>query len=279
MSDGTMNTEVPISSDGVVYHINARSADIADNILLVGDPGRVPFVASMFDKGSVRFEGMNREIRTMTGTYQGLPVTAMSTGMGTDNVEIVMTEIHILKEFNVGTKKWSTTPPQVNVIRCGTCGCPQADVDVGSLAITFGGIGLDNTGKYYQDSLLRGLPNDATLKELRDSINKTELKEVQPYLNLAHPTVSGTLNSLAQQRKRKAVLGFTASAPGFYASQGRRVGRLSAIRYDVPAALQKVRGGGKRVVNIEMECSALCHLGHMLGYRCGAVCVVLANRY
>ena len=283
MSDGTMNTEVPISADGLVYHINARGADIADNILLVGDPGRVAFVAGFFDAGSVRFKTANREIATMTGTYKGVPVTAMSTGMGTDNVEIVLTEIHILKEYDYKTGRW-TGPKKVNLIRCGTCGSPQADVTVGSLAVTHLGIGMDNTGRYYHDRLLRQSANGDLLKnkdvqELARSVNSQPLGQMPPYFTTAHPDVTGTLQRLGRGRSRPVVVGHTASASGFYACQGRKVGRLSDIRFpDLPAMLTKVRAAGRPVVNIEMECSALCHISHILGYRAGCVCVVLAAR-
>eukprot|EP01064_Diplonema_japonicum_P036321 TRINITY_DN8119_c0_g4_i1.p1 TRINITY_DN8119_c0_g4~~TRINITY_DN8119_c0_g4_i1.p1 ORF type:complete len:332 (+),score=85.62 TRINITY_DN8119_c0_g4_i1:61-996(+) len=274
MSDGTMNTEVPISADGLVYHIAARSDDVADNILLVGDPGRVPFVASFFDSGSVRFKANNREIATMTGTYKGVPVTAMSTGMGTDNVEIVLTEIHILKEFDAKRKVW-TGPKVVNIIRCGTCGCPQADIEPGALAVTQLAIGLDNTGKYYSK---RSSTSNSDMEELERGLSATALRDVSPYVSTAHPIITNTLKKLGDRKQRKMVVGHTASAPGFYACQGRKVGRLSDIRFDIPQELSRVRAAGSKVVNIEMETSALCHISRILGYRSGAICVVLANR-
>eukprot|EP01059_Diplonema_ambulator_P036503 TRINITY_DN9107_c0_g1_i1.p1 TRINITY_DN9107_c0_g1~~TRINITY_DN9107_c0_g1_i1.p1 ORF type:complete len:328 (+),score=111.38 TRINITY_DN9107_c0_g1_i1:47-985(+) len=275
MSDGTMNTEVPISADGLVYHIAARAEDVADNILLVGDPGRVEFVASFFDEGSIRFKASNREIVTITGTYKGVEVSAMSTGMGTDNVEIVLTEIHILKEFDAKRKVWKG-PKQVNIIRCGTCGCPQSDIAPGSLAITHLAIGLDNTGKYYSPKYTASYGSEVAA--LAAAIEQTSLKDTAPYISSAHPLITSTLRSLAAAKSRPSIVGHTASAPGFYACQGRKVGRLSDIRFDVPVELARINAAGSKVANIEMETSALCHISHILGYRSGAICVVVANR-
>eukprot|EP01062_Namystynia_karyoxenos_P065894 TRINITY_DN59949_c0_g1_i1.p1 TRINITY_DN59949_c0_g1~~TRINITY_DN59949_c0_g1_i1.p1 ORF type:complete len:341 (+),score=118.09 TRINITY_DN59949_c0_g1_i1:86-1024(+) len=274
MGDGTMNTEVPIDASGKVYHLACTGQDVADNILLVGDPGRVKDVAALFDSGSLRFEAHNREIVTMTGTYKGVPVTAMSTGMGTDNVEIVMTELHIIKEYQHSTGTWGPRR-MLNIIRCGTCGCPHADVDPGTLAVTECALGLDNTGRFYADVP----PPDAAQRELTAAVQATPLRDIPPYVARAHPQVTGTLSRLAASRSRRHIVGHTASASGFYACQGRRVGHLSNIRFpQLPELLAGLRANGKPVANIEMETSALCQIGGILGYRAGAVCVVLANR-
>ena len=279
-----MNTEVPISAEGVVYHIMAKESDVADNILLVGDPGRVSFVASFFDKGSIRFDNKNREICTMTGTYKGLPVTCMSTGMGCDNLEIVMTELHILKEFNPKTRQWGPKR-RLNLIRCGTCGCPQEGLDAGSLAITHLGIGMDNTGRFYGRRLMENSDNGnlyekPAVQELERSVQGTELRGIPPYVTTAHPDITNTLARLAKNLKRNSEVGHTASASGFYACQGRKVGRIADIQYpNLIENLQSVRAAGRRVVNIEMENSSLCHISHALGYRAGTVCVVVATRY
>eukprot|EP01061_Rhynchopus_euleeides_P016846 TRINITY_DN28189_c0_g1_i1.p1 TRINITY_DN28189_c0_g1~~TRINITY_DN28189_c0_g1_i1.p1 ORF type:complete len:356 (+),score=112.59 TRINITY_DN28189_c0_g1_i1:118-1068(+) len=278
-----MNTEVPISADGLVYHIHARAQDIADNVILVGDPGRVDFVASFFDAGSVRFTKQNREIRTVTGVFRGMPVTAMSTGMGCDNVEIVVTELHILKEFDVSTRTWGAKRP-LNLIRCGTCGCPQEGVPAGALAVTHLGIGLDNTGRYYSDALLAKSDNGPLLQqpgvqEMTQALARVPLGSMPPYVTTAHPDITNTLEALGKRLKRDVVVGHTASGSGFYACQGRKVGRLSDIKYpDLTDQLASLSASGRKVVNIEMENSALCHISHALGYRAGTICVVVATR-
>ena len=283
MSDGSMNTEVPISGDGVVYHILTKKENIADNILLVGDPGRVPFVSSFFDSGSIRFKGQNREIVTITGTYKGVPVTAMSTGMGTDNCEIVMTELHILKEFNPKTRTWGAKRP-LNIIRCGTCGSPHDGMEAGTLVVTDLSVGLDNTGKYYTEESLENSSNGKLsqqpgIAEMRNALSNSSLKKIGAYSSTAHPDIKNTMMSIGESRDRRVMLGHTASAPGFYACQGRQVGRLSGLEYpNLPKQLNALRANGRPVMNIEMETSSICHISHILGYKAGTVCVVVASR-
>jgi len=271
-----MNTEVPITACGKVYHLDCTSEDVATNIILVGDPGRVPKVSSFFDEGSVRFKNSNREIVVHTGAYKGVPVTALSTGMGTDNCEIVLTELHVLFEFNHKEKTWTKPTRPINIIRCGTCGCPQGDVIPGTLAVTQLAIGLDNTGTYYAEVP----PPDAAMAELVKAIESSPLKSIPPYVSRAHPLVTESISAAAPEAKRRRmVVGHTASAPGFYACQGRKVGRLGGLKFPtLPDDLGRLKADGKSVVNIEMETSSICQLSSILGYRAGAVCVVLANR-
>jgi len=279
-----MDTEVPLDDRGRVYHIDASSGDIADHIILVGDPFRVPKVAELFDKGSIRFENTHREIRVATGTYKGVPVSCISTGMGTDNVEIIVNEIHVLKDFNAKEKRWEPKGQRkVALIRVGTCGSP-CDVKVGTLAITRHSIGLDNTCQYYtsdEDIVDNGV------SRLKKIINETELGRVGVYATKASPLVTAALEAAAQKHapSRPHVAGITASASGFYANQGRRVGYLGEhMRF--PNLLATLRGvelaipgvAPERLINLEMETSALCFLSHCLGYLAGSVCVVVAKR-
>eukprot|EP00759_Apiculatamorpha_spiralis_P033923 PhF_6_TR35034/c0_g1_i1/m.51050/K00757/udp, UPP; uridine phosphorylase len=280
--------EVPIDNEGRVYHIAAKSSDVADKIMLVGDPGRVPIVAEYFDKGSVTFDHSHREIRTITGSYKGDRMTVMSTGMGTDNLEIIMHEIHILKEYDYPTKTWCPKEkiPRVVVIRMGTCGCPrpEADVKCGSLAISKYAIGMDNTGSYYN-----AVYNDKAedLERLLKSLQSTPLAQMAPYVSYAHPEVVQALEDAAKRvaATRKAITGITATASGFYGCQGRLVGRVAAHcripnLVDALSALQfsGTDGTTERVVNIEMETSSLCRFANILGYRGGAVCAIIAKR-
>ena len=282
----TTNPDIPMDATGKVYHLDCRKDDIANNIIIVGDPGRVPKVATFFDKESIRFDNLHREIRIMTGTYFGVPVTALSTGMGTDNVEIVMNELHILKDYDHVNNKWSAEAAPLRIIRVGTCGSPNPEAEVGMLAIASHTLGMDNTCKYYARPPLQG-----TTKKLQDAINTTPLgKATQPYAGEASAEVCQDLQTALAKvnNKRKALIGVTASGSGFYGCQGRQVGRLQLAvpsliedltNVTVPGAgVEGNNNGDLRVVNIEMECSSLCVLSQLLGYKASAVCVIVATR-
>lgn len=289
------DSEVPIDlSTGKVYHLACAAADLADDILLVGDPGRVPVVAESFDEGSITFANQHREINVMTGTYKGRPITVLSTGMGTDNCEIVLNEIHILKEYNVTTQQWkaeSDRPSKVNIIRIGTCGSPRPELPVGALAVTRHCIGLDNTCQWYKkgdnddDGKLMVDDNTEVMRTAIDS-QCPQLAQIGYYTSKAHPSVTEALCKCANG---SVFTGTTATCSGFYANQGRLVGRL-ARHCRVPDVVEQLSllrhpGGGENeeeecsVVNIEMETSAICYLCNLLGYRGGAVCAVIATRY
>lgn len=224
-------------------------------------------------------------------------MTCLSTGMGTDNVEIVMNEIHALKEFDLkaggvwktrdGKGKDKAPIPRVNIIRVGTSGCPQEDVVCGSLAVSRFAIGMDNTCQYYTADMPSSV--EALSKIANDK--KTGLGRVGVYTAPACGEVTDAILATAQKKlgkKRGAISGITASGSGFYGCQGREVGRFRghlAIP-DLVDRLSKIRLPAKvagtpeeqRVVNIEMENSAICYLSHILGYRAATVCVVLAVR-
>jgi uridine phosphorylase len=290
-ADFEVDPEIPMTKEGVIYHLGCTAKDLADNIILVGDPGRVPKVASFFD--SQEFQCSHREISIITGKYKGLRVSCLSTGMGTDNIEIVINEIHALKEYNVSNGEWlkvdkdGKNVPKINMIRVGTCGCPQGDVECGTLAVTRFAIGMDNTCQYY-------IPHSEStaVKALHKLANdkKKALGEVGVYTAEASAEVNeAILKSAAKFAKnRKAISGITASGSGFYGCQGRSVGRfrgslripdlvdrLGALRLPAKDAGTKE---DQRVVNIEMENSAICFLSSFLGYRAGTVCAIIATR-
>ena len=275
-----MDPDIPLNPNGVVYHIEAEPSDIADRIILVGDPGRVPWAASFFDPESIRFDHQHREIRTITGTYKGTPVTCISTGMGTDNVEIILNELHILKEawtaalarsieYHAKTGHWGK-PSNLSLIRVGTCGSPQ-NIPIGSLAITQQALGLDNTCQYYTS------PQDPESSHLTQLANQTPLAQIGVYASKAYPGITAALAHAARihSPNRPHLIGTTASASGFYACQGRVVGRFKThIRF--PNLIDIL--GDLGVLNLEMENSALCFLSNLLGWRAGTVCAVISTR-
>eukprot|EP00758_Cryptobia_borreli_P010461 Tbor_TRINITY_DN5569_c3_g1::TRINITY_DN5569_c3_g1_i1::g.12721::m.12721/K00757/udp, UPP; uridine phosphorylase len=308
---GAVDPELPIDiTTGRVYHLSCSKADIADNIILVGDPDRVPIVSGFFDNNSIIYSNQHREIAIHTGTYKGIPISVISTGMGPDNIEIVLTEIHALKEFDVTTRKWegdfdnnnnNIKIPRVNIIRVGTCGTPHLEAKVGDLCISRHVIGMDNTCRFYN---LKTTPITQKLEKL---INNEELGGIfhqtgGAYVTEAHREVTRSLSICANllNLKRKCFVGITATGSGFYGCQGRRVGRfakhvkipdlitfLSSIRLEVPLDddddndinnNNKENKEIEKVVNIEMETSALCALSNILGYKAGTICLIVAKR-
>ena len=282
-----VNPEVPIDpKTGVVYHLACTAKDLADRIILVGDPFRVPIVAESFDKNSVTFDGLHREIRIITGKYKGTPVTVLSTGMGTDNCEIVVNEIHVLKEYDIETKQWRKSPPDVRLIRVGTCGSPRPEFKIGTLAVTQHSIGLDNTCQWYNVPKAGSKAAwPASVAALQKVLNGSGFGKLNPcYAAKAHPSVTKELLASGAStcgKRRSTVSGTTASASGFYGNQGRAVGRFTGT-LKVPDLVDQLsaltHNGGEKVANIEMETSSICFLSNLLGYRAGAVCAVIATR-
>ncbi|RNF04601.1 nucleoside phosphorylase [Trypanosoma rangeli] len=301
-----VDPDLPVSPEGVTYHVKCKSDELADRILLVGDPGRVKDVAEFFDAGSVRFHSENREIYISTGTYQGTPVSVVSTGMGTDNVEIVINEIYVLKEYDFVRRGWRPRagdahvpqgaqvfdPSTVKLIRVGTCGSPFPDMSLGALAVTRYVIGMDNTCLLYKAN--EQVKKSKDLLEVQRVVKaRTGLGGIDVYTTKAHPAITNGIVAACKSfnehlsagaKKQEYVVGTTATASGFYGCQGRAVGRfrehllvpnlveeLSKLEFDVTE-------GKEIVANIEMETSALCSLSNMLGYQAGSVCVVVAKR-
>ena len=216
---------------GRQYHIALESGELAEYILLVGDPGRVAKVAGHFD--AVEVERSNREITTVTGTYDGMRVSVMSTGMGPDNIEIVMAEVMEITQ-------------RPTLIRMGSSGAIQPEIRVEDLVISTGAVRLENTTDFY----------------------------VHPgYPAIAHRDVVWALEAACRQRGYGYHVGLTATAPGFYAPQGRAM-RTLPVRY--PQLADELRS--QRVANFEMESSALFILASLAGLRAGTVCAVYAQR-
>lgn len=299
-----VDPDLPLSPDGTTYHLTCKSNQLADRIILVGDPGRVKTVAEYLDAGSITYEASHREINIATGTYGGKPVSVVSTGMGTDNLEIIINEIHVLKEYDVSKHQWRARagdegvaaadvydPSKVRIIRVGTCGSPNPEVEVGCLAVTRYGVGMDNTCQYYKPSEV--MDKDPNLKLVADAIKATSLNKVQIYTTKASPKITeaivkscDTFNTKkAAGEQQKYYVGATCSCSGFYGCQGRTVGRFRGhltvpnLMDELSKVSVKVAEGTERIANLEMENSSLCYLSGMLGYQAGTVCVVIARRF
>ena len=266
-----MNQPIPTSqlvlnSEGAVYHLNLHPDQLADDVLLVGDPGRVELIASFFDK--IEVERQNRELVTRTGYFNGKRITAMSTGMGTDNLDIVMNELDALANIDLKTRTPKEGHRSLNLIRIGTCGALQPEIEVeDSYVATRYAIGLDGLLYFY-----------AKNKEVNDiAMRDAFIKQMDYPKDLPLPYVVEGSKELFDRLAQGYYQGLTATAPGFYGPQGRTL----RMNLAYPAHNRKIESfnyQGWRVCNFEMESSALYGLGKMMGHNCLTICVAIANR-
>ncbi|PLW97782.1 MAG: phosphorylase [Marinilabiliales bacterium] len=258
--------ELVLNKEGKVYHLNLKPGDVAETIILVGDPGRAGVIATYFDE--IRFEGHNREIYTYTGVYKGKELSVVSTGMGTDNIEIVLTELDALFNIDFETKQPKETLISLNFIRIGTSGALHADIPVfDSYLVSEYGLGLDGLVYFYEKGPF------VMEREMTSSfINQLEWDRdlPKPYAVRGSSELIETLGAGLKK-------GITLTAPGFYAPQGREV-RLSVTDKTIIDRASKFKYNGFQVTNFEMETSALYALSAMLGHQAMTVCDIIANR-
>ena len=266
-----MNQPIPTSqlvlnSEGAVYHLNLHPDQLADDVLLVGDPGRVELIASFFDK--IEVERQNRELVTRTGYFNGKRITAMSTGMGTDNLDIVMNELDALANINLKTRTPKEGHRSLNLIRIGTCGALQPEIEVeDSYVATRYAIGLDGLLYFY-----------AKNKEVNDiAMRDAFIKQMDYPKDLPLPYVVEGSKELFDRLAQGYYQGVTATAPGFYGPQGRTL-RMNLAYPEHNRKIESFNYQGWRVCNFEMESSALYGLGKMMGHNCLTICVAIANR-
>ncbi|MEZ4721137.1 MAG: nucleoside phosphorylase [Flavobacteriales bacterium] len=258
-------SELVLSSNGSVYHLHLREEHVADNVILVGDPGRVETVSSFFD--DIEYRISNREFTTHTGTYKGLRVTALSTGIGTDNIDIVVNELDAAVNMDLQTRQPKDQLRKLNLIRLGTCGALQEDLRVESTVVTEFSIGLDGIRHFYK------IEPDFREKRLEtDFLEFMDMDEQMnnPYATVVDPDLLSKFQSLGN-------CGITIAANGFFGPQGRTI-RLPLANPRINELLSRFQYGNLRVLNYEMESSALYSLGKALGHRCLCMCVVVANR-
>ena len=259
-------SQLVLNSEGAIYHLNLHPDQIADDIILVGDPARVGEIAAFFDKIEVKRQ--NREMVTNTGYFNGKRITVLSTGMGTDNLDIVMNELDALANIDLKTRMPKEKHHTLNLIRLGTCGALQPEIEVGdSYVATRYALGLDGLIYFYRknEEVNEIAMRDAFIKQM-DYPKELPL----PYV------VEGSIelfNRLAQGYYQ----GMTATAPGFYGPQGRTL-RMPLAYPEINRRIEKFDYNGWRVCNYEMESSALYGLGKMMGHNCLTICVAIANR-
>jgi len=259
-------SELILNEDGSIYHLKLRPENIADTIILVGDQGRVGKISKYFD--ALEYSGQNREFLTHTGRLGGKRLTVLSTGIGTDNIDIVLNELDALVNIDLNNRIPRTELKKLNLIRLGTSGSLQEDIPVDSFMLSTHGIGFDGLLNFYEK---RAEVEDSELTEA--FIKQTQWREEfpRPYI------VSGSAE-LFELLNEGAFTGITATANGFYGPQGRQL-RLKATVPDLNEKLNRFSHNGHRVTNFEMETSALFGLGKALGHECATICAIIANRF
>src|SRR5574344_287723 len=259
-------SELIINEDGSIFHLHLKPEQIADDILLVGDPGRVDMIAKHFDK--IEHHVQNREFITKTGYYKGKRITALATGIGTDNIDIVVNELDALANVDLSSRVENQEKRSLNLIRIGTCGGLQEDLEIGSFLLSEISIGFDGVLNWYADS-----------KRVMDlNMENAFLKHMNWNPRLTTPYFVKSSQKLMDIIGKDIRKGVTISSPGFYGPQGREI-RLQIQDRQINDKIRAFRYGDKKITNYEMESSALCGLANMLGHNATTVCVVIANRY
>lgn len=258
-------SQLVLNAEGAVYHLNLHPDQLADTVIMVGDPGRVDMIASFFDKIEVKRQ--NRELVSRTGYFHGKRITALSTGMGTDNLDIVMNELDTLANIDLKTRMPKDEHKSLNLIRIGTCGALQPDIEVGQNVTTRYAIGLDGLIYFYEKS------KEVNEIAMRDAF----IKQMDYPTDLPKPYVVEGSKKLFDQLAQGYYTGVTATAPGFYGPQGRTL-RMHLAYPELNHKIEAFEHEGWRVCNFEMESSALYGLGKMMGHNCLTICVAIANR-
>lgn len=257
-------SELPKQKDGAIYHLNLHPHEVADNIILVGDPGRVSMISALFD--TVDFKKENRELITHTGTYKGKHVSVISTGMGTDNIDIVLNELDAVANIDLQTMEVKPEHKTLNLVRIGTSGALNPNIECGSLVASVWGFGIDGVLQFYDQG---GWNNE---KMVDAFIAHTGW---QP--NLPHPYCTPASSELLNRIGFDMLQGITVSAPGFFGPQGRQV-RAKLAYPELNRKIESFSYEGQCIINMEMECSAIYGLGNVLGHNPLTVCLIIANR-
>jgi uridine phosphorylase len=258
-------SELILNNRGAVYHLDLLPEELAETIITVGDPDRVQQVSRNFD--SIEYTRQHREFVTHTGSLNGKRISVVSTGIGTDNIDIVLNELDALVNIDLETRMVKTDLVQLNIIRVGTTGSLQGDVAVDELVASTHGIGIDNLLNFYR--------HDQTAEEkalLQNFVTHTQLNS-----QVAQPYITAGSMALLKYFVEGFHQGVTVTCPGFYGPQGR-VLRLGLRQPDLIDALTRFQFGAHRITNFEMETAGIYGLGKLLGHHCVSLSVIVANR-
>lgn len=258
-------SELVLNPDGSVYHLRLKPEDVAPTVILVGDQHRVPVISKYFDKVEVKKSG--REFVTHTGWLNGQRITALSTGIGTDNIDIVINELDAAVNIDLENKIPKQQHTTLNLIRLGTSGALQADIEVDSMVASEYGLGFDGLINFYSYS------ETILEKEMTDAfIQHTGWNQRLPY-----PYIVRASDQLLQKLSFDMTRGITATANGFYGPQGRQL-RIPLAFPELNERIEGFRYGSHCITNFEMETSALFALGRILGHNTLTICDIIANR-
>ena len=259
------SSELILNPDGSVYHLNLKPEHIAHDIIFVGDPDRVSKITQHFE--SIKFSTQKREFKTTTGSYKGKRLTVQSTGIGSDNIDIVMNELDALVNIDLKTRQLKTTLKSLNIFRIGTSGSLQADIPVDSFVMSKYGLGLDNMLRSY---LVDEISN-SKIEELFIDHTNWDIRKGRPYVI----SCSEKLEQLIESDKIHK--GITATAGGFYGPQGRIL-RLGIQDENLNSKMDNFLFEGNRITNLEMETAAIYGLSKLLGHNALSLNAIIANR-
>ena len=256
-------SELIINPDGSIYHLNLRPEDLAENIIFVGDPDRVGLVSQYFD--TIEVKKGKREFITHTGTLRGKRISVVSTGIGTDNIDIVLNEIDALVNIDFETRQIKEELKSVNIIRIGTSGSVQEDLAIGTILVSEYAIGFDALMQYYNK------PYTAVEEDIKAAI-ATQFSSLS-----FRPYVGKASEKLIEQFAKDLPKGITMTAPGFYGPQGRSV-RSNNVYPDLIQVASNFNVGDRRITNLEMETAGIYALANMFGHHALSVNAILASR-
>ena len=259
------SSELIINGDGSIFHLHLKPEQLADIVILVGAPGRVAMIAEFFDEREA--EVSNREFRTITGSYKGRRMSVISTGIGIGNIDICVTELDALVNIDFATRQVKPEHKRLTLVRLGTSGAIQRDIEVGDIIFSRTSLGFDGLLSYYEG---------------RDSVCDLALESAFMqhtgwYEKLPYPYFVDADSELFELFKDSTKEGITIAAPGFYAPQGRWV-RLRPHDLELNHKIESFRFGERRITNFEMEGSALAGLSALLGHRAATICTIIAQR-
>lgn len=259
------SSELILNSDGSIFHLHLRPEQLADTVILVGDPGRVDTVAALFDEQECRVE--NREFRTVTGKYRSRRMSVLSTGIGVGNIDICVTELDALANVDFQTRQVRDDFRRLTLVRLGTSGGLQPDLKLGDVVFARTSCGFDGLLGYYA-----GRNRVCDLELERAFMRHTQWSELfpRPYFVDADPELFNLFKDVTKE-------GISIAAPGFYAPQGRYV-RLAPADPKLNEKIESFRLGDRRVTNFEMEGSALAGLAALMGHRAATICTIIAQR-
>ncbi|MDR1737307.1 MAG: nucleoside phosphorylase [Candidatus Symbiothrix sp.] len=258
--------QLPINADGSIFHLHLRPDQLADRVVMMGDPERVPKVAACFD--SIEFDQQSREFRVITGCYKGKRITALSHGIGCDNLDIVMNELDALANIDLATRTIKPDFRQLTLVRIGTSGGLQPFCPIGAYVVSEISMGMDGLLYFYENGYLQNIAD----------LSKAFVEHTDWNVRLAQPYFVASDKDLLDRIGFDMIKGITVSASGFYGPQGRHV-RLGLSAPQQNILLENFEYQGLKICNYEMESAALAGLSALMGHKALTACLIIAGRY